>query len=64
MHDCGNRNQQPTVWTGEWPGILECREFGWYTDPESVWGETEDLNRLYTSREVVWSVEQERFIRT
>ena len=57
-------------WTGEWPGALECREFGWYSkfvdgegwitcgknDPDA----TEDLNKLYT--DAVWSKEQKRFV--
>jgi hypothetical protein len=58
-------------WTGIWPGVLECQEFGWYAkmilgqrgwhacsidDPDG----TEDLNRLYT--EAIWSREQGRYI--
>jgi len=49
------------TWTGEWPGIAECRERGWYCQdgfgPSSRWGSfcpcpkdapgaMEDLNRL------------------
>jgi hypothetical protein len=49
------------VWTGEWPGVAECRERGWYCQdghgPDPRWGSfcpcppnapgaTEDLNRL------------------
>lgn len=57
-------------WTGEWPGVMECREFGWYSkmvagkgwvrckkdDP----GATEDLNRL--EKEAKWNKEQGRFV--
>jgi hypothetical protein len=41
---------------------MECVEFGWYTAPDSPWGETEDLNRLYMSAEVEWSKERERWV--
>lgn len=49
------------IWTGEWPGVAECREKGWYCQdgfgPDPRWGgfcpcpsdapdATEDLNRL------------------
>lgn len=50
-------------WTGEYPGVMECREFGWYQ--QATWGNTsgpsEDLNRLYV--EALWSSELRRFIR-
>lgn len=58
-------------WTGEWPGAVACRIFGWYArldpkigwipcapeDPEAV----EDLNRLYA--EAVWDPKTARFVR-
>lgn len=37
---------EPTNWSGEWPGVKVCRENGWYTDPESIYGYTEDLNSV------------------
>lgn len=45
------------VWTGEWPGDLECREFdlwskwtdhGWEETTKDDPAATEDLNRLVT----------------
>jgi len=67
--DCAEPGAQR--WTGEWPGIAECREFGWYIlfSPSDGWtrcgadqiGATEDLNRLYI--EAVWNKEQGRFVR-
>lgn len=66
-HDCG-RN----VWTGEWPGDAECREFGWWVQdrcsegmgfvpcaPDAP-GAVEDLNRL--SRDARWSPEAARWV--
>jgi hypothetical protein len=57
-------------WTGEWPGLAECREFGWYSrrapkgwvscerdHPEAA----EDLNRLLVEAE--WDPLQMRFIK-
>lgn len=59
------------IWTGEWPGVMECREFGWYVymSPRAGWlpcapdypGATEDLNRLHA--EAVWCRVRQRFVK-
>jgi len=70
---CGEviKEEELIPWTGIWPGVEECREFGWYSkfkpkeggwlkcnkdDPEA----SEDLNRLYV--DAVWSREKKRFV--
>jgi hypothetical protein len=59
------------TWSGIWPGVTECREFGWYAllVPGQGWqpcsadtpGATEDLNRLHM--EAVWDRSDKRFVR-
>lgn len=68
---CTINEAERLPWTGEWPGIEECREFGWYLKvvlgkgsvecAKDANGAREDLNRL--GRDAVWSKEQGRFIR-
>jgi hypothetical protein len=57
-------------WDGEWPGVKECKEFGWYAkfaegkgwertnadDPDG----SPDLNRLVT--EAKWDTEKKRYV--
>ena len=70
---CGCTQGQLAVrlpWPGDWPGIAECREFGWYAKmvPGVGWvscgadepGAAEDLNRL--AMEAEWDPLQMRFI--
>ena len=68
--DCTVEHYPRIPWTGEWPGVAECRAFGWYSkmvrgrgwvrcdkdDPEA----TEDLNRLCV--EAVWDKEEKRYL--
>ena len=63
---CGlpSEAHEATVWTGSWPGVAECREFGWHT--EGAVGMTEDLNRLAKAAangELVWSRSLQRWFR-
>lgn len=52
-HDCGK-----DIWTGQWPGVVECEQYGWYAyfapNGNPSWrpcaadhpGAVHDLNRL------------------
>lgn len=57
----------PTKWTGEWPGVVECREFDMYVyDFPGIPGKSEDLNKLVfmgMTGQLTWDVEKERWIR-
>ena len=59
------------VWTGEWPGVQECREFGWYAKPKPDGtgyipcepgdpGAAPDLNRLFSMAE--WDRQEKRYV--
>lgn len=57
-HACGH-----DIWTGEWPGVAECIEFGWFQPDGHA-----DLNRLYAESmdsppSVRWSRCAARFVR-
>jgi hypothetical protein len=45
-HDCGH-----DVWSGRWPGQLDCERLGWMIGPGLP-----DLNRLYV--EATWDAER------
>lgn len=67
-HDCGR-----DVWSGRWPGVAECEEFGWFAVfvpngnpswrpvPAGISGAVPDLNRLAV--EATWDAEQRRWVR-
>ena len=55
-NDSVGHDPQLAAWSGEWPGVVECRERGWFAvmTSDSGWrpcaadapGAAEDLNRL------------------
>jgi hypothetical protein len=51
----------PSIFNGYYNGELEAMEYGWYTSPGSIWGVTEDLNRVHA--ECRWDSELERFVK-
>lgn len=69
---CGHETTARRIpWSGEWPGVDQCREWGWYAylHPGTGWiacapdreGATEDLNRLY--RECRWNATAQKWER-
>lgn len=68
---CGDDSHERMAWTGEWPGVAECREFGWYSKmvPGQGWiscdkdepGASENLNRLYIDAR--WDTDKRRFVK-
>jgi hypothetical protein len=71
MCPCVEHNPEKTKWTGQWPGTLECKEYGFWAkmvkgkgwvpceahDPEAQ----PDINRLVV--ECAWNPEQGRWRR-
>lgn len=55
LYECEGHDPAAAAWAGEWPGVAECRERGWFArldgrtwkpcDPTAA-GAVEDLNRL------------------
>lgn len=69
--DCEGDIQMPRIlWDGNWPGVIECQEFGWYSKmvPGRGWvecekndrGASENLNKLVM--ETVWDKGKARFV--
>ena len=76
--DCGGQrigcdcdgNAPRIKWSGLWPGVFECRDFGWFAKfvdgegwvrcAQSDPGATEDLNRLFMG-EATWDVARSRW---
>lgn len=50
---------EPDIWDGEFPGTKACRKYNLYTEPDSIWGLTEDLNKLFSN--CSWDPETESY---
>lgn len=69
---CEDHNSEQTSWTGEWPGVQECRELGWWVRWGPPWTRTTaddpdawpDLNRLAMGRMqgLRWDSDRERWV--
>lgn len=66
---CTCANKTPEIWTGEWPGVVDCRRLGfwcmrnpvgpgWIPVPAGTSGAIEDLNRLAT--DTYWDAKLKR----
>lgn len=69
--ECSPSDAERMPWTGEWPGVAECREYGlwcrmvpgkqgWQPCEKDDPGATEDMNRLYVEYE--WDRELQKFV--
>jgi hypothetical protein len=56
----------PDIWDGAFPGVTECHELGLFTNANSIWGATEDLNemtRMAAQGVLVWDTETEKWVK-
>ena len=69
---CGcETSRAPLLWTGEWPGLAECRAFnlyailipgkGWTPCTKDTPGASEDLNSLMSRPNIVWDPDARRW---
>ncbi len=55
-----NNNCQATIYPGYYHGVIECHEYDLFTDADSFWGISPDLNKLVAISD--WNVERQRYI--
>lgn len=56
-HDCGS-----DAWTGEWPDVQACLEYGFVVTYPGVHGVYPDTNRLYA--EAHWDPARRRWVKS